>query len=77
MLMRSWFLLEKKTFFVYYTRAQNVSPGWPVYEVKCLCSRAKPWISVYGTVPEGGDEGERVTTPTNISVFDFCDVNIL
>ena len=24
-----------------YTRAQNVWSGWPVYEVKCLCSRGQ------------------------------------
>ena len=24
-----------------YTRVQNVWHGWPVYEVKCLCSRGQ------------------------------------
>ena len=27
----------------FYTRAQNVWSGWPVYELKCLCSRAQEW----------------------------------
>ena len=26
-----------------YTRDRNVCPGWPVYEVKCLCFRGREW----------------------------------
>ena len=26
-----------------YTRVGNVCPGWPVYVVKCLCSRGREW----------------------------------
>ena len=26
-----------------YTRCQNVWQGWPVYDVKCLCSRGRKW----------------------------------
>ena len=40
-----------------YTRVGNVYPGWPVYGVKCICSR--------------GRESEREgATSTSISIFD-------
>ena len=40
-----------------YTRVRNVCQGWPVYGVKCLCSR-------------GRNERGRGATPTSISIFD-------
>ena len=30
----------------YYTRVGNVCPGWPIYGVKCLCSRGPEWKRV-------------------------------
>ena len=31
----------QRGYLLRYTRAQNVWSGWPVYEVKCLCSRGQ------------------------------------
>ena len=47
-----------------YTRRQNVLSRWPVYEVKCL-------------LPVGGNEGERVATPTSISIIHSYDMKAL
>ena len=43
-----------------YTQDQNVLHGWPVYEVKCLCSK--------------GIEGGRVVNPKSFAIFDSCDM---
>ena len=38
---RKWCWVMPKT--IRYTRVGNVCPGWPVYGVKCLCSRWQEW----------------------------------
>ena len=47
-----------------YTGRQNVWSGWPVYEENAY-------------VPEGRNEGGRVATPTNFSIFDSYDMKSL
>jgi hypothetical protein len=48
-----------------YTQNRNICPGWPVYEVKCLCSRGREW------------ERELCSTPTSNSIFDSYDMETL
>ena len=57
----AWGNLYKIPVPYYYTRAQNVCPGWPVYGENAL-------------VAEGSNEGERKVTPTSISIFDSYDM---
>ena len=47
-----------------YTDRQNVWSGWPVDEENAY-------------VPEGRNEGGRVATPTNFSIFDCYDMKMI
>ena len=45
-IVREWhngLLISFKSELIFYTRDRNVCPRWPVYEVKCLCSRGREW----------------------------------
>ena len=45
-LQNVFFLPTARTHYEYVlssTQAQNVCPGWPVYDLKCLCCRRQEW----------------------------------